>query len=266
MSEELRDEIYVPPGGFEAVNNWEENFHMLVDQNVGVPPDYVQQGVSRDVKEGDVVWGPRTPATTPTMKEKGTMLLTNNWFMFQVKAFGLQSGNVHTREWELIPIGANAEWNAKHENPVYGKSFRLQINNPKNRIWYRILDPDAPANPSGKDTPEKNAFMHAKRQVHQWDDAILGFAYGSMPLHGPLRGWLDDSPLCLDDGEWRSPDAWKTRPLAQHADLEDTPAGKRLLESAAMFKMTCSAEELAAAGLEVERRAEAKAKRQRTSE
>ena len=148
---------------------------------------------------------------------------------------------------------------------MYGKPFRLQINNPKNRKWYRILDPTAPSKPSDKDTPERNAFMHAKRQVHQWDDDILGFTYGSMPLHGPLRGWLDDSPLCLDDGPWRQPDAWKTRPLAQSAELEDTPAGMRLLESADAFKMTCTAEELAAAAEEVERRASEKAKRQKTS-
>ena len=248
VSDELRNEIFVPPGGDAEVNNWEEKFHMLVDQNVGVPSDYVQQGVTRDVKEGDIMWGPRIPAITPTLKEKGTNLLTNNWFMFMVTAFGLQTGNQSGREWEMTPIGANSDWNVLHDNDdFYGKSFRLQINNYKNRIWYRILDPSKPAKPALKDTPEKNAFMHAKRMVHQWDDEILDFKYGSMPLHGPLRGWLVASPLCLDDGEWRSPDAWKTRPLAQSAELEDTPAGKRLLESAKMFRMDCSAEELAAA-------------------
>ena len=94
------------------------------------------------------------------------MLLTNNWFMYEVKAFGLHTGSPKDREWEMIPIGANSDWNVKHEKygEVYGRSFRLQINNPKNRIWYRILDPTAPSKPSDKDTPE-NAFIHARRMV-----------------------------------------------------------------------------------------------------
>ena len=207
--------------------------------------------------DGDVVYGPWWP---PTPATKGTMLLSNNWFALRVTRKGIQCKKAQDREWIMTPIGANSEWNAKHEDEMYGKPFDRQINNHKNRRWYRILDPKAPAKPLPKETPELNAFKLAKRMVHQWDDEILDFKYGSMPLHGPLRGWLVDSPYILDDGEWHSPDAWKTRPLAQSAELKDTPAGKRLLDSAEMFKMTCSAEELAAANKEKERRAAEKEK------
>jgi hypothetical protein len=216
-------------------------------------PDFDGWGNQRHFKHGDYAYGPFTPPVTPRLKKEGIMLLTNNHMLFKLKVAGLPSKNPKDIEFTMLPYGANAEYAAKHHGDMYRKPVFMQINQAKFRKWYRLLDPDAESD-LAKDRPEREVFKAARRSAQEWDEEILDFRFDQYPLHGPLRSWFDDSPLCLDDGAWRDEDAWKTRPYPTDGFVSD-----RLKESAKMYKMTRTPEQFAAAQVVKDRRAEEKA-------
>ena len=116
----------------------------------------------------------------------------------------------------MVPVGGNRDWCKKNGHTRYTKGFNIEVNNPKFRKFFRILDMEAILE-GGLERFEGNAFSHAKREVMVWDELILDFKKDTLPLHGPLRSWVDDTPLCIsveDDEPWLAADAWKTTPYA----------------------------------------------------